>query len=76
MNHSSTLHEIPTDTTTSNDVLDYLQNKHATVINNYKNPDGYGVESCALLALRIAEILIATEKKPYIIEVYEAIEED
>src|SRR3989339_32184 len=50
-------------------VLEYLQSKHGTIINDYQTPDGNYGESCTLIAVDIAKMFLQEGKKPYIIMV-------
>jgi len=48
-------------------VLDYLTEKNKTLKNDYTTPDGKYAESCTLIAIDIAKILLSEGKKPEII---------
>lgn len=56
-------------------VLDYLREKHNTIINDYRTPDGRYVEHCGLIAIDIAQLFLSAGKKPYIAEVSEDVHE-
>jgi hypothetical protein len=47
-------------------VINYLHDKHETIVNDYKNSDGE-VENCALIALDIADLLVADGQEPYVV---------
>lgn len=50
--------------------LKYLEEKHKTVKNDYRKPNSPVYESCGMIANEIAEILIDSGEKPYIMHVY------
>ncbi len=52
-------------------VLDYLREKHATITNDYKSPDGRYPEHCSLIAIDIAKLFIAAGKQPHIAKIAE-----
>ena len=54
-------------------VLDYLRDKHETIINDYKTPNGQYAESCSLIAIDIAKLLLQAGRKPYIAGISEKI---
>jgi len=56
-------------------VLDYLRNKHATIMNDYRTPDGHYSEHCGLIAIDIAKLLLASGRQPYIAKVSEDVRE-
>ena len=56
-------------------VLDYLRNKHLTIINDYRTPDDRYSEYCGLIAIDIAKLLIEAGHQPYIAKVSEDIRE-
>ena len=47
-------------------VSNYMGNKHTTLVNNYCTPDGVNSESCGLIALTIARLMLAEGRMPYI----------
>ncbi|MCH8004405.1 MAG: hypothetical protein IH934_07300 [Nanoarchaeota archaeon] len=49
--------------------LEFLTSKHATLINDYKTPDGRFNEGCGTIAKRVARRLLIEGKTPYIIEI-------
>lgn len=57
-------------------VTEYLYNKHETIVNDYKTPDGKYSEHCGLIALEIADLLIADGHTPSILEVKENFNEN
>jgi len=52
-----------------NSSLEYMANLHPTLANDYRTPDGQYSESCGLIAVDIAERLLAEDKSPYIARV-------
>ncbi len=56
-------------------VKKYLQNKHKTIINNYRTPDNKHMESCSYIAFSIAKLLIEAWKHPYIISIKKDLED-
>ncbi len=50
-------------------VLSYLAEKNRTLINDYKTPDGNYAESCGLIAIDIARLLLKEAKQPSIMSV-------
>ena len=56
-------------------VMNYLQDKHESIINNYRTPNGLSSEHCGLIALDIAKLLLEAGKQPYIAKVSEDIRE-
>jgi hypothetical protein len=50
-------------------VLNYLLEKNRTLINDYRAPDSNYAESCTLIAMDIAKILLGEGKRPEIISV-------
>ena len=56
-------------------VLDYLCNKHSTIANDYRAPDGRYSEHCGLIAIDIAKLLLAAGRQPYIAKVSEDVRE-
>ena len=50
-----------------NSVLNYLVEKNKTLINDYHTPDGNYSESCSLIAVDIAKILLNEGKKSEIV---------
>lgn len=53
----------------------YMENKHETLKNNYRTPDGQYIEHSTLIACDIADILLKEGKKPYIMSVGQQIKE-
>ncbi len=47
-------------------VFDYLKRKNETLINDYRTPESSHSESCLLIAIDIAKILLKEGKKSYI----------
>jgi hypothetical protein len=47
-------------------VINYLHDKHETIVNDYKNSEGE-VENCALIALDVADLLVAVGQEPYVV---------
>ncbi len=43
--------------------IEYLENKHKTIINDYCTPDGKYAESCSLIAIDIANLLLNEGKE-------------
>lgn len=56
-------------------VEEYLRKKHSTLINNYRTPDGKYSESCLLIAIDIAKLLIEAGRNPYIMIVQQNVRE-
>ena len=56
-------------------VLDYICNKHSTIANDYRAPDGRYSEHCGLIAIDIAKLLLAAGRQPYIAKVSEDVRE-
>lgn len=56
-------------------VLDYIRDKHSTIKNDYKTPDGRYSEHCGLIAIDIAKLLIAAGRQPYIAKISEDVRE-
>ena len=54
-------------------VLDYLESMNATILNDYRTPDGQYSEHCGLIAIDLAKLFIAFGKEPYIMKVSEYI---
>lgn len=52
-------------------VLEYLKNKHTTIVNDYRTPDGLWSEHCGLIAVDIAKLLLDDGRQPCIAEVFE-----
>jgi len=52
-------------------VLDYLEDKHKSIVNDYRTPDNKFSESCGLITVEIVELLLREGKKPYIMKVHE-----
>ena len=50
-------------------VLKYLADKNRTLINDYRTPDSNYAESCGLIAVDIARMLLQEGKKPSIFSV-------
>jgi hypothetical protein len=57
-------------------VLDYIQNKRETILNEYRTPDGKYSESCLMLAFDLAKLLIEAGREPYIAMVSKDIQEN
>lgn len=55
----------------SKTVIDYLQQKHQSIVNDYHTVDGKYSEQCGLIALEIADSLIKDGREPCIMEVSE-----
>jgi len=49
-----------------NSTLDYLAEKHSTLINGYRTLDGKNSESCGLIALEISQRLLEEGKYPHL----------
>jgi len=52
-------------------VLDYIQNKRKTILNEYRTPDGKHSESCLIIAFDLARLFIESGRQPYIAMVTE-----
>ena len=55
--------------------LDYLVRKHETLVNDYRTPDGKYREHCGLIAIEVAQRLLAEGKTPRIEKVAEEVHE-
>ncbi len=50
-------------------VLDFIKEKHETLKNDYRTPDGQYVESCTLIANEVARIFLKAGKQSEIISI-------
>lgn len=50
-------------------ILNYLAEKHQTLNNDYRTPDGEYAESCGLIAAEVAGMLLAEGKKSKIVSI-------
>jgi hypothetical protein len=50
-------------------VEEYMRNKHSTLINDYKTPEGNYVENCTLIAVDIAKMLLDSGERPELVRV-------
>jgi len=69
MPFESAPHSDASDGLAEDSVSKYLSEKHATLANDYRTPDGKYSESCTLIAADVAKLLLAGGKKPHIVSV-------